>query len=74
MSGWLQTRRVRHLVIATSALGALCGATPRMWFNDPPGTGVFVFDNPRTTTPADLTLPVCSRCQHALDQLNEADR
>lgn len=70
---WLQTRKVRHFVIG-APLQTLCGATPRMWFGQPKGTGTFVFDNPETTAPVNLHLPICTRCQATLAQLNEANR
>lgn len=74
MSMWLQTRTVRHLVITAASVSALCGAEPRMWFQTPPGIGRFVFSNPRTTAPADLDLPICSKCAHVLTQLTTDNR
>lgn len=69
MSMWLQTRKVRHLV-AASRIGALCGATPAMWFNTKPGRGRFVFDGPRSSAPANPALPLCRRCVRVLALLN----
>lgn len=68
MSMWLQTRNVRHLV-NRSRIGALCGATPAMWFDAKPGHGRFVFDGPRSSAPANLDVPLCSRCRRVLAEL-----
>lgn len=64
MMMWLQTRRVRHLTINA---GALCSATPKMFW-DKGGHARFTFW-PTRDTKADLDLPICSRCAHTLDRL-----
>lgn len=74
MSMWLQTRTVRHLVITAASVSALCGATPRMWFDTPPGNAAFVFSGPRSSRPANLGLPICSKCAHVLTQLTTDNR
>lgn len=69
MSMWLQTRKVRHLVISGHRIGALCGADPAMWFDKQAGTGRFVFTGSRSSAPANLDVPLCRRCRRALAQL-----
>lgn len=70
---WLQTRNVRHLVPdGMGPVQTLCGADPAMWFDSKPGRGRFVFSGPRSSAPADMDRPLCSRCLGVLSRLNKA--